>query len=1029
MKFKLHCSIVVVFRMQSTQLMSHIMAPINCCSSRRNVSPNPQPVRLVDTSQPKQRFTLSSRSITPIETVPDAAPILNISASAADENGRISSSTTSGQDLLPLDDTKADINCRYSSRKLHGVASQIRKKMSHDSGVSRQSSKRALRTSMSLEDTNRRAELRRALHRRVEDSLQDDSTVDDDHYDEDAVSIKTPSTTWCRRQSSIHVKPTPLSDVLERSDSTSAWPQAEQHQREVSQTYVTNHPVSTLSRMLTQRADKLVGGSEHKAIGIAIKTPKRSQSKKYVFEDEETPKAASQAWSQSPLGRSSTVIRAAPGTKQVEIGIRNPPLLHQAGELPFADLSPSRTPSISNSLATDQRCLPSSEMGPDPLPATSGLPRRPLAVSMLSLGIYDTRIRPASESWLHGASGLLRPSRRIEDASSDHGTGQRVQHEHSCEPNNEEADFGGIDGRDNSPPRSTYHTARTRNHSEGNETAGSAHIYNMHVPSRLASKALLPASSLPQLHEPKRQRSFTSGGSDAFSVKSRRESSSSSNMNSRQRTSSSGHPSPGAPMAWVNPHWRASSSVYNSQPESLMSSQQSSLRRIANLHDRLREIVAYTPSEEIISVPASKEMSIDLEKLERQTSDVSYHSSNESLLQRELAAAESRIAPLPRANTLPKRSHFKEELDSISAEIALTNPVRRRVSNLDGGSEWNRASQAMFDRHTASIWEKALRDHSEEDAALSHTRLGSDAPYGIGPKDTDTNRRSVSSGKAQSDPPPEQVCKTLSVGKAQRPTLQERLASYRLPSPTENPVKKPVVQETRRSASGRSTSSWARYPSHTREERSSSPAGEQDQVYARDFANMMPNTPRKRPDAEKQEEPTSFGKHMLSSLKHVYDRQSQELQRRLANEARGHRSSISVGGVLEYPELEMLGSMSPPLPSPDTDTEVQRDQRRNSKDLSPPNQRSSEDGAREWSKLYADCVVRPGNSGVAKPRRSSSAGVGPKYRGLRKGMVGSGGSDLRGSTLDFKRSLEMDEGRARERVLGMAVAVKDGEDG
>ena len=100
--------------------------------------------------------------------------------------------------------------------------------------------------------------------------------------------------------------------------------------------------------------------------------------------------------------------------------------------------------------------------------------------------------------------------------------------------------------------------------------------------------------------------------------------------------------------------------------------------------------------------------------------------------------------------------------------------------------------------------------------------------------------------------------------------------------------------------------------------------------------------------------------------------------------------------------------------------------------------------AKEWSKLYEDCVVPPppsemGNSPVRSPVGSlvaspmvspmrSSEELGPRdvyARGeggdgaRESGRPKSESSELRASTLDFKKSLEVNEGLARERMLGV----------
>jgi len=193
------------------------MPLLNYCSCGRTVSPDPQPI---STSQSKARFALSSRSLTPIEEPQNTKTIYKTSSSASEDNGPQISSVTSGHDQLPLHGTEDSINRRHSSRKLydvagkvrkrisrdsgtskrscrehltatsarelleihdaedgiyrrhssrqlHGVAGKIRRRLSRDSGISKRSSKRVLRNSLSFEGTERRAELKRALHQRV----------------------------------------------------------------------------------------------------------------------------------------------------------------------------------------------------------------------------------------------------------------------------------------------------------------------------------------------------------------------------------------------------------------------------------------------------------------------------------------------------------------------------------------------------------------------------------------------------------------------------------------------------------------------------------------------------------------------------------------------------------------------------------------------------------------------------------------------------------------------------------------------
>jgi hypothetical protein len=127
---------------------------------------------------------------------------------------------------------------------------------------------------------------------------------------------------------------------------------------------------------------------------------------------------------------------------------------------------------------------------------------------------------------------------------------------------------------------------------------------------------------------------------------------------------------------------------------------------------------------------------------------------------------------------------------------------------------------------------------------------------------------------------------------------------------------------------------WGRYPSHSRPDRTFS-AGHQDSVTTRDFAleaaikfAMGKNTDSDEDNIDPVERPASppllpgqkkrkkkvgshriaksnsmtFGKNFLKNYARIFRSQSIEFQKY----GYGHRSSITGGGVLEYPELEIL---------------------------------------------------------------------------------------------------------------------------
>lgn len=1006
------------------------MAPLNCCGFRRAVSPEPLPSILIDTSQTGGRFALSSHTPSRAgshEKVSKAQPIHKIFASATRNDLANEVPTASGNDIASTYETESNVRRRGSNRRFHDVASKLQKRMSRDSGMSKRSSKRRLRSSLSEDEFQRREELKRALHQRVQDDIDERTNISDGSYDDDAVPIKTPKGTWGRHEGSIQISPKHLRNALRRSESPSAY--AELDSRTMSQAYAPKNTAMALSRMLIRRGSNLARESEEQAVEPKVENARRaSATQKYSFSDEDSPKRLPNTRSNSPLGRSNTVLHRPSSMKTLEMNVASPEFLNTPGASLAPDLLPMCLKTIRDSAAGVDSQLSFADVREGASSKKANETNRSALGSGRLPGVYDTRIRPASEQLLHGTLGYPVHSR--------HGNTQTSSSDgHCCNPRSEEMWFGGTDGKDHSPQRSEQQAeslTRQRGRSEGSDPV---HLYDMHIPQRLASKPLLPSVSLPQLEHPKRDRSYASGGSSRmFSVRRPSQPSSSVSTGGQQFRTPATH--------------LTSSSVYSSG--SLPPSPLDSTLPINSLSDRLYYLELFQPSEEIISVPATKPKLVDLDNLERRTVETSYHSSNESLMNRELAAAEIRISPLPRANTLPKNSRFREDLDRISVELALTNPPRRRASNLDG-------ARSPADEDATSVWEKALREHSQEDKAISHTRIGSTSPDFVGPRELDPKTAASTGQKARKHSSFLSTNDRRLPGPLEGTHLQAHLAAYTLPPRRENPRKRPTLEGIKTTPSTVRASSWARYPSHTRPERSTSPAGVVDQVYSRDFAITPPGTAsevslghRSSPLSNGKKgkaKSMNFGRQMLSTLSSLYKSQSQELQRRLANEARGNRSSISEGGVLEYPELEMLGSVSPPMPSPDivTKLELEEQVRKASEPPSDTQTHGSHPGqvsrkqSQDWAREYQDCIQLQSKRLIRSPAfnprdydstwpsessdeeleaaRKASETVGP----IDIRAEGSGSADMRASTLDFKKSLELDERKARERVRLMGL--------
>ena len=947
--------------------------------------------------------------------------------------------TASGNDIAPAYETELSVHRRSSSRRLHDVAKKVRKRMSRDSGMSKRNSKTRLRSSLSEDEHQRREELKHALHQRVQEDVNEGSNISDGSYDEDAVPIKTPKGTLGRHEGSIQISPKHLSNALRRSESPSAY--AELDPQNLSVVYAPKNTAVALSRMLIRRGSQLARESEEQAVRSEAEDARRASiTQKYNFNDQDSPVRVPKTRSPSPLGRSDTVLHMPNSAKALDIDVTNPEFLNTPGALSAHDLLPRHLRNLRSSAGGEdpRRTFADVRQGVSPQEANETY-RSTLGSARL-LGVYDTRIRPASEQLLHGTSGLwdhpVHPKHSNSHSASD--THTSFSNRHCCNPGSEEMSFGGTDGKDDSPPTSETQPGslvRQRGHSEGSDPV---HLYNMHIPQRLASKPLLPSVSLPQMQHPRRDRSYTSGGSSRlFSVLPR------SQPSSSMSTGEKHHKTPVTHLT--------SSSVYSSG--SPPSSPPDSSLHLNSLSDRLYYLEVFHPSEEILSVPAMRPRSVDPDNLERRTVETSYHSSSESLMNRELAASETRISPLPRTNTLPKNSRFREDLDQISTELALTNPPRRRASNLDGAT-------SPTSEDAASTWERALREHSQEDKAFSHTRTGSTSSDAVGPRQLDPKTAASTTPKGRKSssflrPNDRRVPESL-----EGAHLQAHLGAYTLPPRRENPRRRPTLEGIKKPPSAVRASSWARYPSHTRPERSTSPAGVSDQVYSRDFAITPPgivaqvsSSPSSNGDKGKTKS-LSFGKQMLATISSLYKSQSQELRRRLANEARGHRSSISEGGKLEYPELEMLGSISPPMPSPDIATKIeleeriskasepQSDTQAHGTTSGPISRKQSQDWAREyqncmrppmpaiitWSEVTSDsaseedCIHPP--APAFNPRDYDTKWPEVSYDGVSEvsrtaaesNDPDDGLADIRASTLDFKRSLELDEWKARERI-------------
>ena len=1066
--------------------------PFVCCGNRRDPSPDPEPVFLIDNSQVRGRFPVSI-SGTSDSSAGDNASVHHIfehamNGEAQHEQNQIINSA----EIV----TKHDALRKKSLKNIHAIPNRIRKSMSRDSGLSKRSPKRILRSSMSSGLSQRHGEsvgipLHRAISRLHASEL---GTKSD--YDEDAIPMKTPKSTWGREQGAVAYESSQkLREALERYSSAACDLQSERNRRDIPpRRYAPSSATSTLSRMLTARGRQTEHGSNDEWVSIdaeaergAFAVTGSKNRQKYVFIDE-SPQISPDD-TPSLLGRSDTVIRRPSSSSIADLG--RPALLNTVGtqstpESP--DLDSQKKPSIAASIA----------VGEWPL---SGNP----------------------------AEGPLNHLRFFDDAISNDDVPVR---------------------KPSSASDSIYHR-------------------NKHSAQHLASPMLSRSASQPLPKEAATSRDRLVNG--VYNV---------ADGKLRHRLSTSGLHGNAVPTAYGLQQQTAASSIYSQDTTNKCAtisvysyespyitpaeSHQDSLMFPSKPADHMNQPGSAAPAENINSVPSAERKRPDLRNSELRTRDTSFHSSNESLYNRELAAAETRIVSRAKTVSQPKSSWFKEDFDEVAAAIAATNPTRRSVSeqlgrkpslsSYDGHKDLQLSVPPRADRFSSvtsmdddagtSVWERALREHEQEDAAISRTRLGSDAILSGDYDLLKHHQHREAFRSPHHHHHQHHILHHFSPDHKQGAQLQAKLDAYELPS---SPKRRTPTDEFRPISTPTSYSSWTRYSSHDRSQRSSASAGEADNVFTRDFAEeaaaaikmanlasddidpttslpVVARSPTEEEENDKvyrKSKSMTFGRSALAKLRKVYRVGSLEFASRTAFGSYGHRSSISEGKTVEYPELEMLPPLSPvvstyyppedrnaasrtwdapPRVASSTLTSAQSDVMRipnlpdpiaaagfNAGEGTAPVAEADnvlvssgvetagepfDDAAKGWSRMYVeDCVTYPTNSpppepsvfyeamtetqrssipssnsvvrpgteeevisvdengnagrlGNLEPQHqlqhevSSESGKGDHNHHPHASSSSSSPSDhLRKSTLDFQRSLESDERRARDEVL------------
>ncbi|KAL8802691.1 MAG: hypothetical protein Q9182_003649 [Xanthomendoza sp. 2 TL-2023] len=454
---------------------------------------------------------------------------------------------------------------------------------------------------------------------------------------------------------------------------------------------------------------------------------------------------------------------------------------------------------------------------------------------------------------------------------------------------------------------------RTGNHImpgsyQSDSTAASVHLYDMMISQRVASSNsnISPYRELNM----RRQRASTAGSSSPSLTVGK------ANHQRGKESSSLRSPKP-------------SSSVYASSEEELASSRRNSMLLIEGLPERLRRLKFSATSGDLYStsaqhslitiVPRSRFPTTRSDESKKRGSNSGEVHGNEAAPEGEFLDEEAQASPsLRRSFTEPKLNRFKRGAPASfdgSGEWHLSPPSRqptglfvRQPTGLmvrqPTGLGVRRPTGTLSSEDAASAWERALRVHAQEDTATSRARLGS-ISHMIGRDDFKRRVRSRQFtrtpsplGNITEDPWSQQRGREFEPASGRvSPTggVPEDVSMPRQISPNRDIHELNIARSP--TGSARSVESWTRFPSHTLAERAGA-ANERDNVISRDFAVTAP-LPRRM--SKKKTRSMTFGRRFLHKIGRLYTARSSDIRRYNA----GHRSSITVGGRLENPELEI----------------------------------------------------------------------------------------------------------------------------
>ncbi len=504
---------------------------------------------------------------------------------------------------------------------------------------------------------------------------------------------------------------------------------------------------------------------------------------------------------------------------------------------------------------------------------------------------------------------------------------------------------------------------------------------------------------------------------------------------------------------------RVASSNYSSYNDSLESSRRSSLLKIQSLSERLACLKssanndyiyeAWSSAFDVSRVSCSQFTLSEIDETRRRTSDPGrLHPGPSSITAPESGIDKSwDLSPQRDVEKIKTRSFHEDLIVKPNREIRQKrifsiepqDSEHLSIANLDEGNDLYTSGRlqgygcyptAPANEDRSSFWENALRNNADVNYSFSQTVPLKEHPA----LHKSMVRGTVGSGKRKFRPGLRRGVeyKSSDIWKG-----HSNGADLKLPisMDTNGPENRLVLEDYKATM----PPSWCRYPSHTRAERALSPAGAADNVFPRDFAvefrkaEATDEQKRKVKVFRKQKlksKSMTFGRSMIRAMGRIYNI---DLRRYHG----GHRSSISVGGKLEYPELEILPQLSPilhPLNEPSKSEMVQvlnaLPVSSNQQNIAQRPFRDDEtnNGAKNWSKLYEDCVHYPVDADESWIEESTSrillrsraVSDSTRLRARKVEFSSQSSAEMRSSTLDFQKALQDHEAKAKKRALQAA---------